>query len=441
MRGTTSCKRAAIAVVALLLGWAPGPAPASAAKDFAAGIAAARQQDYALALKHFESAARAGMREPLLYYNLGVSYYHQRQFDEAERAFLEAARSPRLAAASYYNLGLIARDRERREQAVDWFRRALEFAQSDEMRRLSALALEQMTVTEEAPSDNTEHRFLWIEAGAAYDSNPALAADFLRETGSGEDFAWSISGYGQYDFTRLRLHGLVSADRYSEESDFGFDFLETGASLSATAGGWRLRPGLSVRQLRLGGTGLQDSAALWLESAARGGDFELKLYLEHESISAGAGYGYLDGTRNHFRATAIAPTGRWRIVWEIEADSRKDFSDNDSSEFFSFSPRQRKWRLEYRNPLTAALDLKLAAGLQHARYGAPDIRVDNAGGVTAMMRREDDRRRLVLELGYRHAGNWRSSLELALTERDSNFDEFDYDRNVVGLSVGRSFGE
>jgi hypothetical protein len=441
MRGTISCKWTAIAVLALSLGWAPGSASASGEKDFAAGIAAARRQDYTLALKHFESAARAGMREPLLYYNLGVSYYHQRLFDEAERAFLKAARSPKLTAASYYNLGLIARDRERREQAMDWFRRAWESAQSDDMRRLSEHALDHMAVTGETPSDNTARRFLWIEAGAHYDSNAALAADFLKETGGGEDLAWSVSGYGQYEYTRLRLHGLVSADSYSEENDFDFDFLEMGASLASTARSWRLRPGLSVRHMRLGGSELQDSAALWLESATRGGDFELKFYLEHESISAGAGYGYLDGTHNHFRATAIAPTGRWRIIWEIEADSRKDFTDTASSEFFSFSPRRQEWRLEYRNPLTAVLDLKLAAGLQHASYGDPDIRVDDAGGITAMMRREDDRRRLVLELGYRHEGNWRSRLELALTERDSNFDEFDYDRNVVGLNISRSFGE
>lgn len=421
-----------------MLGCSPEPVLATAEKDFAKGIAAARRQQYALALKHFESAARAGMREPLLYYNLGVSYYRTRRLDQAEQAFLQAARSPKLAAISYYNLGLIARDRKRREQAVDWFKQAQAAAQNIEMRRLSALALYHMTG--EYPSDITASRFLWFEAGVAHDSNPALAADFIRETGDA-DHTLGFSMYGQYDLTRLRLHGLASAERYSKEDDFDFDMLEIGASLPTTAGNWSLRPGLSARHMRLGGAGLQNSGALWLESATPAGPFELKFYLEHETVSASTGYEYLDGARDYFRASAISPADRWRFIWETELNEREDFSDPATGEFFSFSPRRRQWQLEYRNPLTAVLDLKLAAGLQDSKYGDSDVRVDETGSITASERREDSRRRLILELRYRHTGNWRSRFELMFIERDSNFDEFDYDRNVITLNLGRSFGE
>lgn len=432
-----ACKWPAIAVAVSMLGWLSGPAFATAEKDFAAGVDAARRQEYVLALKYFESAARAGMRKPLLYYNLGVSYYRTRRFDRAEQAFLEAARSPKLTAISYYNLGLIARDRKRREQAVSWFRRAQAAAQDPGMRRLSALALYHMTG--EYPADITASRFLWVEVGAGYDSNAALAADFLRETG-GEDRTLGFSIYGQYDFTRLRLHGLASADRYFEEADFDFDMLETGISLPVATGAWRLRPGLSVRHMRLGGEALQDSGALWLESATQAGDFELKLYLEHESVRAAGEYEYLDGTRNHLRASAISPADRWRIILETELNEREDFSDPASAEFFNFSPRRLQWQLEYRNPLSSVLDLKLAAGLQDSTYDTPDVRVDDTGAITDRMRREDRRERLILELGYRHGGDWRSRLELMFVERDSNFDEFDYDRNVFTWNVGRSFG-
>lgn len=432
------CKWPAVAVLILMLGCPPEPVLATAEKDFAKGIAAARRQQYALALKHFESAARAGMREPLLYYNLGVSYYRTGRLDQAEQAFLKAAHSPKLAAISYYNLGLIARDRKRREQAVSWFKQAQAAAQSSEMRRLSALALYHMTG--EYPADITASRFLWVEAGVGHDSNPALAADFLRETG-GADHTFGFTVYGQYDLTRLRLHGLASVERYSEENDFDFDMLETGLSLPTTAGNWRLRPGLSARHMRLGGAALQDSGALWLESATPAGPFDLKFYLEHESLSAGGGYEYLDGTRDYFRASAISPADRWRFIWETELNEREDFSDPSTGEFFSFSPKRQQWQLEYRNPLTAVLDLKLAAGLQDSTYGDPDVRADETGSITAGLRREDSRRRLILELGYRHAGNWRSRLELMFIERDSNFDEFDYERNVVTLNMGRSFGQ
>lgn len=57
-----------------------------------------------------------------------------------------------------------------------------------------------------------------------------------------------------------------------------------------------------------------------------------------------------------------------------------------------------------------------------------------------MMRREDARKRLILELGYKHAQNWHGRLELMFLDRDSNFDEFDYERSVFTLNLGRSFG-
>jgi tetratricopeptide (TPR) repeat protein len=428
-----------LALVGLLaLAWLPAAAVCATAQyDFEAGVAAAQRQDQAAALLYFESAERSGMREPVLYYNLGVSYYKLGRLDEAEGAFLQALSSPKLAALCYYNLGLIARDRGLREAAADRFRQAQAAAETEQMRNLSALALQRMT--DKVPSvANSPAWFVWAEGALGYDSNAALATDFETRTG-GSDETWNFSVYGYYDFARLRLHGMADLERYSELTDFNFDMLETGVSLPLEKGGWELRPGLSVRHMLVGNKPLQDSAALLLDSSVQAADFHLKFYLERESITGAAGYEYLEGTRSYFQANAGMFDDRWQLIWDIELNDRADFS-SESGDFFSFSPRRQEWRLEYSSPLTDRLDLKAAAAVQGGEYNDADIRVDESGNITVATRRKDERKRLILELGYRHGENWRSSLELMLTDRDSNFDEFDYEREVFMLNIGRSFG-
>jgi hypothetical protein len=413
-------------------------AHASMEDYFAAGVAAAQRQEYARAIRLFESAARAGMRDPLLYYNFGVSYYRLSRLDKAEAAFLRSATSPKLAALSYYNLGLIARDSGRREQAISWFKQAEAAAQTSQMRALGNLALQQMTVAGTDPTASPAPWFIWAEGSIGYDSNAALATDFTPEAGGVDDKALGFSAYGQYDFSRLRAHALIDTEYYSELTDLDFQMLETGISLPLPGGGRELRPGLSLRHMRLGGQSLQDSATLLLESTVQADSgFQLKLYVDYESVTAGSGYQYLEGMRSSLRASVDSPAERWRFVWDIEFNEREDLfiaSADAGDEFFSYSPRRQQWQLEYRDALTPVLDLRLAAGLQDSKYKGSEMRDG-----TVIQRRKDRRERLILELGYEHGNDWRSGLEVTYIERDSNFAEFDYDRNVLRLNVGRSF--
>jgi tetratricopeptide (TPR) repeat protein len=419
----------------LVVMWLPAGVWASVEEEyFNSGVTAARQQDHAAALRHFEAAERGGMRQPLLYYNLGVSYYHEGRLDKAESAFHLAARSPKLAALSYYNLGLIARDRGQLDQAIDRFEQAGTVAQTPEMRRLSDIALSQMRG--ESPEDAAASWLLWAEGGISYDSNPALATDFITTTDAGSDQSLNFSAYGQYDFTRLRLHALASASHFSDMDDLNFDLLETGLSLPLNSGSWKFRPGLNLRHIRLGDESLQDSTVLWLESrtpAAEGSG--LKFYLEHEAINAASGYGHLQGTRDYFQTSLSMLEDRWRLVWDLEFNDRADMSVA-TGDFSSFSPRRRQWQLEYRDSLTAAIDLRLAAGLQNSHYANPEIR-----GGAVIQSRKDTRERLILELGYEHGNDWRSKLELTYLQRNSNFAEFEYDRSVLTLGMERSFSQ
>jgi hypothetical protein len=416
----------------LAMGWLSAVAYASTEEEFAAGVAAARRQDYAVALRHFESAERAGMREPLLYYNLGVSYYREHRLEKAGQSFQRAAKSSKLAALCYYNLGLIARDQKQQHQAMAWFIRAESAAQTEQLRNLSALALEQITRAQTVDEPGVPW-MIWVAGGIGYDSNAALTGDFVNATG-GEDVTFGLSAYSHYDFSHLRLHALLNVEHYSEITDFDFDMLESGVSFPLQRGAWELQPGLNLRQMRVGGEDLQNSAALLLQSRTQMADFELKFRLEHEAVSAANAYEYLDGSRDYLQTSIATPDERWQLVWGMEFNDREDLSAGN--EFFSFSPHRCQWQLEYENSLSPTLNIKLAAGWQMSRYPDPDRRSDGT-----IMQRKDNRGRLSLELEYQHQNAWRSGLEVSYMERNSNFAEYDYDRIVLALTIGRSFGQ
>ncbi|HEY3486766.1 MAG TPA: tetratricopeptide repeat protein [Gammaproteobacteria bacterium] len=407
------------------------PAYAAMQDDFAAGVAAAQRRDYAVALQYFESAARAGMREPLLYYNLGVSYYNEYRLDEAEDAFRRAVASPKLAALSYYNLGLIARDRGLREQAANWFQQAETAAQTPQLSRLASQARRELT--DSAPSGIAAPWLVWIQGYVGHDSNATLSADFEAET-AGRDETRGFSAYGHYNFARLRLHGLIDTQHYSTADDFNFDTLENGISLPLSKNGWEFRPGLNVRYMQLAGEPMQSSAGLFLENSGPVGGFDLKFYVEHEAVNAAAGFEYLEGTSSFFQLSA--DNEHWRFIWDIESNEREDLFDTANEEFFSFSPQQRGWQVAYKDSLTAMLDLELTTGLQRGKYHEPDIRADGR-----VLRRQDVRQKYNLKLGYGGWRHWRSAVELGYIKKDSNFTEFIYDRGILTLSLERSFGK
>jgi hypothetical protein len=416
----------------LAMGWLSTVAHASTEQEFAAGVAAAQRLDYAVALRHFESAERAGMREPLLYYNLGVSYYREHRLEKAEQSFQRAAKSSKLEALSYYNLGLIALDQKQHQQARAWFLRAKSVAQTEQLRNLSARALEQINRAQIVDEPGVPW-MIWVAGGIGHDSNAALTGDFVNATG-GEDATFGLSAYSHYDFPHLRLHALLNVEHYSEITGFDFDMLESGVSFPLQRGAWKLQPGLDLRQMRVGGEGLQNSVALLLQSRTQMADFELKFRLEHEAVSAANAFEYLDGSRDYLQTSIATSDERWRLNWDMEFNDREDLSIGN--EFFSFSPRRCQWQLEYENPLSEALNIKLAAGWQMSRYPDPDRRSDGI-----VMQREDNRGRLSLELEYQHQNDWRSGLELSYMERNSNFAEYDYDRIVLALTMGRGFGQ
>jgi tetratricopeptide (TPR) repeat protein len=101
-----------------------------------------RQGDFQAAANLFEKADRAGFKDPIVFYNLGVAQFRLGHFDDAEASFATAAAFDNLAPLAYYNLGLIARRQDDYRDAYGWFRQSVLHPESSaKLRRLSKQAM------------------------------------------------------------------------------------------------------------------------------------------------------------------------------------------------------------------------------------------------------------------------------------------------------------
>lgn len=137
--------KALSAVLALLILASPAPVHASQAQElFADGNRLFRDELYWAALLRFRQASDAGLKSPLLDYNMGVAHYRAGQHVRARESLKKAARSPRLEIIAHYNLGLNAWKMGDYDDALQWLRKARDQEQDKKIRKLAVRAIEAM---------------------------------------------------------------------------------------------------------------------------------------------------------------------------------------------------------------------------------------------------------------------------------------------------------
>ena len=89
--------------------------------------------DYGNALKHFLDLQIDDPNNYKLKYNLGNTYYKMKSFEEAEKLFQTVSMygEKRLAAKAYYNLGNVAAALGKLQDAVEYYKKALELNPDD----------------------------------------------------------------------------------------------------------------------------------------------------------------------------------------------------------------------------------------------------------------------------------------------------------------------
>ncbi len=143
-REKTGCRNACGALallVAILSLTAPSVAVADAYAAFEDGNRLFRDDLYWAALLRYREAAAAGMDTPLLHFNTGVANYKAQQHTRARQSLLKSAEDPNLRVISHFNLGLNAYAAGNPDEALDWFRRARDQEESENIQTMARIAI------------------------------------------------------------------------------------------------------------------------------------------------------------------------------------------------------------------------------------------------------------------------------------------------------------
>lgn len=434
----TRCRAGLALALLLCLGLAPGAAAAAEAAEraFEAGVEAAERGDNEEALRHYLRARRAGRESAALHHNMGSAYYRLGRYAEARAAFLRAAGYPRMAAVSYYNLGRVAEATGDEDEARHWFRRARDAATSEALARRAA---EKLGVEYRPDEDHS----VYAEVFGGYDSNPRLASvDDL----AGRDREGDLVGGGLVTGRRLLdgdwrdgsvLVGTAYADTHLDLDDQDLTLVEGGLGLNRRLGGWQTRYRATAQRLWLGGDGLLSGLRGELRAHRSLGErYDLDLRLRAEQLSGDEGFDYLDGTRQELRTRLGGDHGlwRWRLAYTHERNDRDDLVVEGDGDFFSVSPVRHELALDLERYLFGPYTGELGLAWRDSRYPDNEERNNNVEA-----KREDQRAELTLGLSRPLPDLWTLRLEARYRDNDSNFDEFDYERTYLTVSLGKSF--
>lgn len=427
----TAPLRMTIATLLALLLAAPVALSAATAREvFQRGVEAAREDEYQQAIEHFEAARRAGLDTGALHFNLGVALYRVGRIDDAEAAFHRAVDSGSMVAPAYYQLGRIARERGDPAGARSAFRRAERAATTSRLRERVRAALGALDAAPTPPD------YVYLGLGGGHDSNIALIPSDASGASEVSDQFLDAVLVGRWPVgERTYLRGSAYTQRFLDESDFNLLSLRGGVGRVGGLGdSWRWDAWIDGRHQRYGGDPFEDT----LLGGGRlkrplGPGWSLELDYQLEVASGASDFGFLDGVEHAFGA-ALDERGRtgWDLFAGVGVSDRDDLETADA--FFSFSWQEVELAADYTFRLDNLHHLTLSGDWRRRDYDGREVRNGVPSGT-----REDDRIGLGVALERRLDRDWDARASLRVEERDSTLSEFDYDRTVLRLRVGRVF--
>jgi tetratricopeptide (TPR) repeat protein len=417
-------------LLALLLAVPVAVSAATAREAFQRGVEAAQEDEYQQAIEHFEAARRAGLDTGALHFNLGVALYRVGRFNDAEAAFRRAVSSGVMVAPVYYQLGRIARERGDTAGARSAFRRAERAASTAPLRQRARDALGALDAAPTPPD------YVYLGFGGGHDSNIALTpSDASGASEVSDQFVdavlvgrWPVGEQGY-------LRGTAYLQSFLDESGFDLLSLRGGVGRVGRLGdNWRWDAWIDGRHQRYGGDPFED-ALLGGGRLKRplGPGWSLELDYQLEVANGATDFGFLDGVEHAF---GISLDERGRTGWGLSAgvgvSDRDDLETADA--FYSFSWQEIELAADHTFRLDSEHHLTLSGDWRRRDYDGREVRNGATVGT-----REDDRIGLGVALERQLDHDWDARASLRVEERDSTLSEFDYDRTVLRIGVGRVF--
>lgn len=404
---------------------------------FDKGVNLFRQSDYRGALEQFVSAKNAGMREPKLYFNMGVCYYKLGQYEKSKASFKQAAEHPPMRDLAYYNIGLVESARNRTAEADVWYQRVYDSTDDANLKNLAAAKLGLSAAREKA--DSGHKWFAGFSTSVGYDDNiedPTQAG----ATGKGDSFI-NLMFYGMgivqgsYD-NGIRLGANGYFKRYKDVTAYDMNLLQLNLDKSFTFGSWKNVAGLGVGQSTLGSNDYLRAFKVKLSGKKTLSSTDtLRLrYRYSDFTSLDTAYDKLEGSRHEaeVRWQRRLTDKRIRALYEYEFNDRNDFKSGTT--FVSYSPTRHTVELRGSLNPAPAWTVKGRLSYRHSTYNNANI---FASGTRKT--REDDRALCALGLSRNLGKSLKINLDYKYTDNMSNINSYDYTRNVYSVGVSGRF--
>lgn len=350
---------------------APAPADlAPAQAHFAAGVAAAADEDFASALAAFQAAAEEGLTGPAVHYNIGVSAWALGDLDTAEAAFTRVMRAPEMAALARYNLGLIQLRRGDTRAAAALFEAVRRDGKDPTLTRLAEAQLDGLHAGVPARPAPWQPAAVFLAANAGYDDNVALVAD-------GEVLGVSDTASGLLQTQLAVIAPLpaalrVEADAYLlrhwDLAAFDQSGLRVELVHERPAGEWTGEFGAGYGLSQLDGARFEEQRGVSLALAREFADgWDVRLRYRFDDINGREPFTALTGDRQEFSVLLRQGAGSRRLRVEY----RVELNDRAGDEV---SPDRHGLEAEWSVGLGRGLRGALGLGRRNSRYAVDEDR-------------------------------------------------------------------
>ena len=414
-----------------------GVAQAAGELEFSQGVALFKQNAYADALKKFEAARKAGMREPKLDFNQALCNLKLQHYDAAYDAFQRAAKYKPLQSLAYFNIALLELERGNSDQAREWLLRVSKSAAEPKLRALAERKLRQIDGV--SPLDASPVWSNGYSLSVGYDDNiedPTL----IGTTNKGDSFASAIVYLTRSDATDngIRLGLIGFTQQYSTVSTYDLNLLQLLLDNGWRVGSWRNRVGAEYESSTLGGNAYLGAVKLYLSGKRDLTPLdELRLRYRYSTFSSlSPAYDYLDGSRHEVEM-------RWQhrrqdltlqSAYEFELNERNDYRSTTTPLFSSYSPTRHTIDLRADANLTPEITLDGRLTWRASLYNQANVLADSS-----RITRNDDSLSVGLGLGYALTKDLSIECKYKFTENHSNIATYHYTRHIYTLGIKGKF--
>lgn len=391
---------------------------------FETGVTLFQEHDYAHALIYFYKAKELGFDKPALSYNIGVCHYKLEQYREAKDAFSITAQAQKMAPLAFYNLALVAMASKNYEEALSWLSKVINGTNDIKLR---SLALASMDHIKEIQKNKV---FTYGSVGAGYDDNVILTAGSASASSSGKEdgfteftvFAGGPFPGGNHQ-NGLQFHAGGYILKYFDLSSYDASVVNLGSSYRKKLSAWHIEGGGKYAFTLLDGQKLEQVPSVDLTARytfQSRGSIRFRYQLDYFDILA-PDYDYLEGWRHRTNVIFIFPIDktRLRFGYTLELNNRDDRES---------SPTRHQVQASIEYTIAPKLTLYSSAAYRKSSYD-----------MGTSVDRSDDRYFGTGRLRFVPAQKWELSIEYRYTDNQSNLKEFDYQRNLFLLDIGRNF--